>query len=220
MKTVFSHPAFRNWHLKLFSLVLATALWAAVASDPMSEIGVSVPIEYRNIPHQTEIVGDTQNRVEIRLRGPSSLVRGLQQQDISISIDMNQIPLGQEKVFPLTTEHIRAPFGVEVVRAVPARVRVTLEQTTSKSVRLQPAFDGELRGGFELEQAIVTPASVDIEGPESHIRETRALPTTPIDLTGRRETFTQEVDLDISDPYVRVPKTAPVQVEVRIRRSR
>ena len=45
-----------NWHLKLISLALATALWAEVARTPTSEIGVSVLLEYQNIPPQTEVL--------------------------------------------------------------------------------------------------------------------------------------------------------------------
>jgi hypothetical protein len=54
MIQLLKHPILRNWHLKLFSLVLATVLWAGVASEPSSEIPIFVPIEYQNIPLQTE----------------------------------------------------------------------------------------------------------------------------------------------------------------------
>ena len=41
---------FKNWHLKLFSLVLATALWAVIAQESTSEIFFDVPVEYQNVP--------------------------------------------------------------------------------------------------------------------------------------------------------------------------
>ena len=44
-----------NWHLKIVSLVLAVMLWMAVANQASSEIGLEVPLEYRNIPRQLEI---------------------------------------------------------------------------------------------------------------------------------------------------------------------
>ena len=47
-----------NWHLKLFSLVLATALWAVIAQESTSEIIFDVPVEYQNVPPDTEVIGD------------------------------------------------------------------------------------------------------------------------------------------------------------------
>jgi YbbR domain-containing protein len=101
-----------KWHLKLISLALATALWAQVARTPTSETGVSVLLEYQNIPPKTEVYGDTINRAEVRLRGPSSLLRSVSAQDVSLSIDMRSMAMGQEKILPLTPDLVHAPFGV------------------------------------------------------------------------------------------------------------
>src|SRR5436190_6007234 len=101
----------RNWHLKLISLVLAAALWAEVARTATSETGVSVLLEYQNIPPKTEVYGDSIDQAEVRLRGPSSLLRSVSAQDVSLSIDMHSMAMGQEKILPLTPELVHAPFG-------------------------------------------------------------------------------------------------------------
>jgi YbbR domain-containing protein len=219
MSQILKHPVFRNWHLKLFSLILATMLWATVASDPTSEIGISVPIQYQNMPARHQVLGDTSTRVEIRLRGPSSLLKGLSPQDVAIAIDLSRIQVEEEKILPLTAEHIRAPFGVEVVRVIPARVQVVLEPTISKTVRIRAEVRGEPRSGFEVQTITVNPRSIDVEGPRSHVREVQELSTSPVDVSGKRESFSQTVDLDVPDPYISVPKDASVEVEVRIRRN-
>jgi YbbR domain-containing protein len=210
----------RNWHLKLISLVLATGLWAQVTRTTTSETGVSVPLEYQNIPTKMEVYGDTTNRVEVRLRGPSSLLRAVSAQDVSLSIDMEKMATGQEKVVPLTPDLVHAPFGVEVVRVNPARVRLTVETTREKLARVLPILNGFVRNGFEVERTTITPETVTIEGPESHVQEVETVSTTPISLKDRTATFTETVDLDITDPVVRVPKSTSVKVEVRIRRTK
>ena len=215
MKDLLRH----NWHLKLISLALATALWAQVARTPTSETGVSVPLEYQNIPPKTEIYGDATNRAEVRLRGPSSLLRAVSAQDVSLSIDMRNMAMGQQKVLPLTPDLVHAPFGVEVVRVNPARVRLTVEPTTGKTVRVLPILNGSPKPGFEVEETVFTPSMVDIEGPESHVRGVNTISTTPITLKDKTATFTATVDLDIQDPVVRVPKATSVRVEIRIRRT-
>jgi len=209
-----------NWHLKLIALALATALWAQVARTPTSEIGVSVLLEYQNIPPKTEVYGDTANRAEVRLRGPSSLLRSVAAQDVSLSIDVRSMAMGQEKVIPLTPEMVHAPFGVEVVRVNPARVSLTVEATAQKTVRVLPVLSGVPKAGFEAENTTITPGTVDIEGPESHLREVKAISTTPISLKERNATFTEMADLDIQDPVIRIPKATSVKVEIRIKRTK
>jgi YbbR domain-containing protein len=149
-----------NWHLKLISLLLATILWAEVARIPTSEIALSVPLEIQNIPRGTEVYGDTTDPVEVRLRGPSSLVRTVTAQDLSLAIDMNGITMGQGKILPLSPELVRAPVGVEVVQVIPARVRVNIEPKATRIVRIYPRLAGSPAAGFAVEKAVVTPESV------------------------------------------------------------
>jgi len=209
-----------NWHLKLIALALATALWAQVARTPTSEIGVSVLLEYQNIPPKTEVYGDTANRAEVRLRGPSSLLRSVAPQDVSLSIDMRSMAMGQEKIIPLNPDLVHAPFGVEVVRVNPARVSLTVEPTARKTVNVLPVVSGLPKAGFEAESTTITPGTVDIEGPESHVREVKTISTTPISLKERTATFTETADLDVQDPVIRISKATSVKVEVKIKRTK
>jgi len=213
----------RNWHLKLISLLLATILWAEVARIPTSEIALSVPLELRNMPERTEVYGDTTDPVELRLRGPSSLVRTLTQQDLSIAIDLDGVTMGQGRILPLSPELVRAPVGVEVVQVIPARVRVNIEPRLNKTVRIFPRLIGSPAAGFEVDKAVVTPESIEIEGPSSHVMKIESIETTDIDVRGRQSTFKESSELDIDDPLVRVPRLdlidVPISVEVRIRRK-
>lgn len=209
-----------KWHLKLLSLALATALWAEVARTPTSETGVTVPLEYQNIPPKTEVYGDAINRAEVRLRGPSSLLRSVLAQDVSLSIDMSGMAMGQEKILPLTPDLVKAPFGVEVVRVNPARVHLTVEPTAVKTVNVLPELMGLPKTGYAAETTTITPGTVDIEGPASHVKAVNAISTSPISLKERSATFTQTVDLDIQDPVVRIPKAMSVKVEIKIERTK
>ena len=138
----------RNWHLKLISLALATVLWAGVARTPTSEIGLLVSLEIQNIPPQTEVFGDTTERVEVRLRGPSSLVRTLTPQDLSLPLDMDGISDGPGKDPAAITGPGACSCGVEVVRVIPARVRLTVEPTATRLVRILPQADRIAESGI------------------------------------------------------------------------
>ena len=207
---------FNNWHLKIFSMVLATALWITLAKEPTSEIGIDVPLEYQNLPANTEVVSDNVNTVEVRLRGPSTLLKEISSRDVSTTIDLREMTRGGEKVVPLTGQHVRAPFGIEVVRVIPSRVRVILETTVSRRLTIVPRIGGAPAKGFDVGKITVIPDSVIVEGPASRVRQLENIPTTPIDVTGKREAISQNVDLDTSDPLIRIPDAAPVRVEIKI----
>jgi hypothetical protein len=105
--------------------VLAAALWAAVARTPTSEIGVSISLEYQNIPREIDVVANP-DRVDVRLRGASSLLRTLSPQDVSLPIDMSGMSAEEETILPLAPALVRAPLGVEVVRVSPATITLTV----------------------------------------------------------------------------------------------
>ncbi len=66
---------------------------------------------------------------------------------------------------------------------------------------------------------VVKPEFVKAEGPASHVRTLVSVMTAPIDLSNKKTTFSQNVDLDFADPLVRFPETTPIRVEVRIRKK-
>jgi YbbR domain-containing protein len=209
-----------NWHLKLVALVLATALWTAVARRPSSEIGFSAALEYQNIPPRTEVLGDITDHVEVRLRGSSSLLRTLTAQDVNLPVDVEGFTVGQEKVISLRPDMVQAPLGIEVVRVYPSQVRVLIAAITTKRVTIVPAVEGHPESGFVIDKTTVTPESLEIEGPANHVSSLDKIPSTSIDLTGRRATFRQSVDLDIADPVIRVVNPSPITVEVVVRKAK
>src|SRR5882672_6295348 len=215
----FKELLLRNWYLKLFSLVLATALWAVIAQESTSEVFFDVPVEYQNVPAETEVVGDTAKIVEVRLRGPSTLIREISAKDISTVIDLGQLPLNGETFVPLNAQHVHAPFGVEVVRVTPPRVRVSLEPTVSAWLHVLPATMGHVAQGYEVDAILVKPDKVKAEGPASHVSALESVMTNQIDLTNKKSTIIQTVDLDLPDSLVRFPETTPIRVEVKIRRK-
>jgi YbbR domain-containing protein len=208
-----------NWHLKIVSLVLATALWAAVARQPSSEIGFSVSLEYQNFPDRTAVLGDLTDRVEVRLRGSSSLLRTLTAQDVYLPLDVEGFKVGQEKVVSLRPDMVHAPFGVDVVRVYPSQVTVMIAPIITKRVKIEPKISGHLQPGFAVEKTVVTPDTLELEGPENRLASLDTISSTVIDVEDKRSTFRQTVDLDISDPVIRVVNPRPVNVEVVIRRS-
>ena len=201
------------------SLALAAMLWALVATETSSEIGLEVPLEYRNIPPQLEITGDTTNVVQIRLRGSSNVIRDISAKDVSTTIDMSKMRPG-DRIVPLSPQNVQAPFGAEVIRVNPSSVRFDLERTMRKSVPVIATVLGQPSDGFEVGKVTIEPNKIQVEGPESRVMLLESIATVPIRLDRRQTHVEQSADLDVPDPQIRLSHPGPVNVRVELRRKR
>jgi YbbR domain-containing protein len=201
------------------SLALAAMLWALVATETSSEIGLEVPLEYRNIPPQLEITGDTTNVVQIRLRGSSNVIRDMSAKDVSTTIDMSKMRPG-DRIVPLSPQNVQAPFGAEVIRVNPSSVRFNLERTMRKSVPVIATVLGQPSDGFEVGKVTIEPSRIQVEGPESRVMVLESIATVPIRLDRRQTHVEQSADLDVPDPQIRLSHPGPVNVRVELRRKR
>ena len=205
-----------NWILKAFSLILALMLWMTVARETSSEIGIEVPLEYRNIPPQLEITGDATNMVEVRIRGSSNLIREVSPRDVSTTIDLGGLKPG-ERIISLTSQNVQVPFGAEVIRVNPPRVRLNLERTVSRVLPIVPTLQGQPADGFQVDKVLLNPNSVQVEGPESRVNTFDSIPTAPVQIEGSHSEVVQTADLDLPDPQLRVQRPSTVEVRVEIR---
>jgi YbbR domain-containing protein len=213
------HWIVHNWPLKIASLLLATLLWAAVSNQESSEIGLEVPLEYRDIPRQLEITGDTTNTVQVRLRGPANVIKGVTSKDVATTLDLSKMGLG-EKIVALSPQNVQAPFGAEVIRVNPSNVRFTLERTLVKTIEIVPMVAGQPEDGYEIGQVLVSPNTIEVEGPESRVNTLSSIATIPIRLDRKQSSIEQTADLDVPDPQIRLQHPSPVSVKIEIRRKR
>jgi YbbR domain-containing protein len=213
------HWMTHNWILKVVSLLLATLLWAAVSHEASSEIGLEVPLEFRNIPARLEITGDTINTVQVRLRGSSNVIKDITAKDVATTIDLSSMNTG-EKIVALSPHNVEAPFGAEVIRVNPSSVRFTLERTLVKTVPIIPTILGQPADGYEIGSVLVSPKTVEVEGPESRVNTISTIATVAIRVDRREAQFEQAVDLDVPDPQIRLQHPSPVNVKIEIRHKR
>ena len=207
-----------NWLLKIVSLLLASLLWVAISNQTSSEIGFDVPLEYRNIPPQMEITGDMPTSVQVRLRGSPNLIKGVTARDVSTTIDLGKMRMG-EKIVALSPQNVQAPFGAEVIRVNPSSVRFNLERTIAKRVTIQPSIVGQLAVGYKIGHISVRPNEVDVEGPESRVTSLSSIATVPIRLDRRNATVEQIADLDVPDPQIRLQHPAPINIRIEIEKQ-
>lgn len=205
---------FGHLRLKVVSLLIALALWWAVAHDQPAEIALSVPIEFYNTPEHLEISSERIQRAEVRVQGPARILREMTNADIDAVIDLAGAKVG-ERTFDLTPKQIRhLPHNVQILQVVPSQVRLELDRSATKIVDLTPRVIGNFPAGYRLGSVEVTPAKITVVGPESRLNNIDSAITDPVDATGLvgHGTFTTQAYL--GDPLVQLMNPQPIHVTV------
>ena len=178
------HP-FRHLGLKFVALACASLLWLTVAGEHVVERILRVPVEFRNIPQQLEVVGDPPDTVDVRLRGSSALLSRLEPGEVVAVVDLQQARPGS-RLFHIRNEEVRSPYGVEVAQVIPGTLGIELERTARRIVPVVAPTEGDPAPGFVVGPVTAEPATVEIAGPESRVKKLANATTEPITVNGAR----------------------------------
>ena len=197
------------------AIALATLLWLTVAGEHIVERSLRVPLEFRNIPAELEMVGDPPPTVDVRLRGSSSVLSRVQPGEVVAVLDLTGARAGS-RLFHLRPDEVRAPFGVDVAQVIPGTLALALEKSSTRTVPVVPPTDGDPAPGFVVGRISSDPATVELVGPESRLRQIAQATTEPVVVTGARERVRDVVTIGVADSSVRLkqPQNATVVVDI------
>lgn len=213
MREFFRRLVLHNFGIKLLSLALAVGLWLAVTRDPIAEVAVEVPIEFRNVPENLEINTESIPRAQIRVRGPQRIVRRLQPADIYAEIQLSGIKPG-DRTFDLTAQQVHQPRELEVVQVIPSEFHLTFDMRLIRQVPVRPRVVGTFATGYQIGRVEAEPAAITISGPQKRVEAVEAAITDPIDASGTMGQVTFVRQAYVSDPLVQVANGNPVRVTV------
>jgi YbbR domain-containing protein len=209
------HP-FRHLGLKVLAITLATVLWFTVAGEHVVERSLRVPLAVRNLSPALEIVGDLPDTVDVRIRGSAAQLSRLDPGDVVAMLDLTTARTGA-RLFHLRTDEVRAPYGIDVAQVMPPSISLSLEKSLRRTVPIVPATDGDPAPGFVVGRISAEPSTVEVVGPESHVREVAAATTEPVEIDGKNERVRDVVTVGVGDSSVRLveqPLTATVVIEI------
>jgi YbbR domain-containing protein len=204
-----------NLPLKVISVALALLLWFVIG-EKTSERGLSVPVELQNVPRDLELVGEPTNVVDVRVRAAPSVIQRLTPGDVSARIDLSGVREG-EHIVHLTSDDIRVPFGVRVVKITPSIITMAFERTMQKTVPIRPRLLGRPALGYEVAEVAAEPGEVRVAGPKSRVQEMESAYTEPVSVEGAGSTVVETVNLGLDDPVLRIQGSPRVRVTARIR---
>jgi YbbR domain-containing protein len=208
MKQLFTHHL--GW--KLLALLMAIALWIAVAREPELATSLSVPIEFKNPPDDLAIGGAQPDRVRLEIRGPSGRLSRDNLANVAVILDLSDASEG-ERTYTIRAPNAGLPSGVAFYRAVPSQITLRFDRLLTREVPVQPVFAGTPEG-YRVREETIDPLTVAVRGPVERVRNLSRVMTDPVDLTGvvsEKEFHTQ---INLGDPQVRLE--APVAVRLKV----
>jgi YbbR domain-containing protein len=206
---------FRHVGLKLLSLVLAVLLWMVIAGEETVERGLRVPLELQQFPQGLELLGDVPTTADVRVRGSAGTLTRLSPGDVVAVVDLRGARAG-ERLFHLTPEQVRAPFGVEVVQVTPSTVAVAFETAASRRIVIKPAIEGRPAAGYVVGKITADPPEVDVIGPASAVRRVSEAITEPVSVVGAQRNVEETVTVGTLDPSLRLKTLRTARVTVQI----
>ena len=183
MKGLFS----KNLPEKVFSVLLALALWAYVTGQEKIEMGFVVPLETTRLPENLEITSPLPRSVTLRLRGSPGRLNSLRPSDVRVLLDLSNLTPGVHEK-PVTSKDVVLPEGVSMVQVTPPSIDISCDTLIEREVpvvvkwRIPPA--GHLK-------TTVIPPKVKIKGVKTLMDKVKAVATYPIELP--KEKFEKKV---------------------------
>ncbi len=209
MQRVFVH----NFWLKLVALLFAIGLWMVVARDPIAEVEIKVPIEFRNLPGNLEIDSASFTEAQIRIRGPERVIRRLQASDVHAEIDLASVSPG-ERTFDLTGRHVHVPQDLEVVQIIPGQFHLSFDERATRTVEVIPKLTGNFASGLRKAKVTTDPPTVEITGPRRRIVAVENATTDPVEISEATTRSTFVTQAYVPDPLIQVVHPTPIRVTV------
>ena len=206
---------FQHFGLKVLSLGLAVLLWMVVAGEETVERGLRVPLEIQQMPGGLELIGEVPATVDVRVRGASGTLSRVGPGDIIAVLDLRSARSGR-RLFPLTADQVRVPFGVEVVQVLPSAVAMAFEMSVTRDMPIVPSVDGRPAPGYAVGEMTAEPRTAEVIGPETAVERATEVLAEPVPVNGAKADVRQAVTLGLLDPSLRLKtaRTATVTVQI------
>jgi len=212
IRQTFTH----NIGLKLLSLLAAFAVWLFVNfGEREAEAAFQVPLELRNIPANFMLVSPRVDFVDLRVKGPRTLLGRIDGDRLAIVLDVGGVRPGPA-VFRVLPDSLDLPRGVTVVRLTPSEVTFEWAKTATRKVPVKLELTGKPPNDLRVTDTKVAPESVNVFGPEDEVDQIEVASTVPLDLSNAEPGLIErDLTLAVRREYVSFSATL-VRAQVRL----
>ena len=179
-------------------LLLLLCSLKPVQSSSVNEIEILIPVDPYNLPDGLALVDPVLKEIEIRVKGPVSVLDDLRRNVPRYKLDLSSVAVGMESIV-INPDLIQMPGGTQITRVSPAYLIVKIDRLLKKQVPVKVAVSGEPAGSYSINGMLAKPSSILICGPETTVGLVDEIFTKPIDVSTRSESFKKEIAVDLAE---------------------
>ncbi len=161
--------------LRLVSILAAIIVWYAIqAATSNASIITDIPLTIQP-PPDWSVVDVSAKTIDVAFLGTRDDLRYLNRELIKATVDARNHANNQSFVITLGSANINAPGNARIDFIRPANITIRLDREISKQVPVKVETQNLLPDGYEIEKIVVTPATVELSGPEQRLAEVESV---------------------------------------------
>ena len=201
-----------NWRLKILSVVTAAFLWFVIVGPHSSEIGLSVPIQYANLPPGMEVTGKWMDRLEVRVRGSETSLANLKPGSVRALVDLSKVVTGLN-FFRISSQDIQVPPGIAIAKIRPSDLELTVRASAEKDFPVIPTVIGAIPANMRVS---VRPRSVKVRALPDELGQIKSVVSDPIRISDLIDKNQRKVAVAVKPDSVRIESIEPARVSVTL----
>lgn len=177
------------------AVLIAVLLYFYVTNlqNPIIDKNITIPIIYNNLKDGL-FLGERQNSVEIKVKGPHSLVNPLVANDFKAVVDLGQAKIG-EGAYPI---HVTLPTGVDLVNIKFQSVNLFIDSIQDRQISVQAKIVNTAAQGYSSFDPVLTPSMVVVRGALQQLSNLENAQVI-IDLNKATENLTLDLPVELID---------------------
>jgi YbbR domain-containing protein len=159
----------------LLAFVVAIIIWinASQVEEASQRLPLQIPINVVGIPENGIVIKpdlQTLQDVQISYEGPESIVEQLTIENFSATLDLSQVPFGEE-TFVAVDVQINSAEDINLVFQSIEFVAVLIEQSVSRDIPVELDIRGSVARGHTQGAPLIDPPFITITGPASSVEQ-------------------------------------------------
>jgi|GEM_PF-1645861 YbbR domain-containing protein len=210
---------FKDWPLKLISLIIAMILWFHSATEKIYIAERDTIIEYQNISTDITFRELPPGKIKAMYEASGKDLLRLYFFKPKIVLNLKEIKPGKIS-YALDEKEIKIPEGIEVYRIVLPEnfLELSLEEKESKEVPVKLGFVGEPKQGYSVASLNPAREKITITGPKSLIEKINEVKGNEIEVSGKKNSFYEYIKILSPSKLINV-KPGSLRVYVQIERE-
>ena len=197
---------------KIFALIFAFGLWLFVAIDHDYVYERVMPIAYTGLPASL-IVTDSLPEIPIEFQGRGRALFMIWATRPKVLCSLVGVRKGDNTI-PVRDLFIPLTYTDVIINYFQSAFKVTVDEKTSKTVRLVVPLRGRLREGYAI-RGILAPETLTVNGPRALLRNLTAVNTDSVPIDNKDASFIQDLTLQPVTPLITAARgIAPAQIEI------